>query len=68
MRACTFQRRLVEPHLVTTVAWVEDHRAHDSDGVFGREPFPHPDGTWVWLVCRCGAKHLTDKPGPEQER
>jgi hypothetical protein len=26
---------------------------------FAREAFDHPSGTWYWLVCPCGAKHLT---------
>ena len=67
MRACSFSQRLAD-RVVTTEAWVEVHREHDPDGVFGREPFDHPSGTWVFLVCRCGAKHLTDKPMPERER
>ena len=47
----------------TTAAWKAEHEpclAADGDA-FTTEPFKHPDGTWFWLVCLCGAKHLCNE-------
>lgn len=43
--------------VLTTDHWRQKH-AHCGGTL--REPFPHhPDGSWFWLVCACGARHLT---------
>lgn len=51
-----------------TVEWKVQHADCLKDGdAFSSEPFPHPSGTWFWLVCLCGAKHLCDehdRPAP----
>lgn len=41
---------------VATDDWLAQHRNH---GDLSTEPFDHPSGRWYWLVCECGAKHLT---------
>lgn len=47
-----------------TAEWEQRHASHLAPGKeFAREPFNHPDGTWYWLVCPCGAKHLTGGGG-----
>jgi hypothetical protein len=46
----------------TTEEWKAEHAEHvDAELPFASEPFPHPSGTWFWLVCPCGAKHLCDE-------
>lgn len=47
--------------VMTTAEWRATHAACLADGeTFTREPFQHPSGSWFWLVCICGAKHLCD--------
>jgi len=45
--------------VVLTPAWRAFHHTHLTTPDFAREAFPHPSGTWYFLVCACGAKHLT---------
>lgn len=65
MKDCT--SRKLDARVAPTAAWRARHLPHLAAAVrqqpgaaiaFTREPFPHPSGTWFWLVCRCGAKHL----------
>jgi len=53
--------------LLTAAEWMARHLAHlGRSRQFSREPFIHPDGTWAWLVCPCGARHLIcEAGGPE---
>lgn len=42
--------------------WKAKHAPHlhrRGGEEFEREPYPHPSGTWAWIVCPCGAKLLT---------
>ena len=57
----SFSQRL-RTRVRTTDDWQAQHRAHldRPDRAFDRELFPHPSGTWFWLVCPCGARHLTE--------
>jgi hypothetical protein len=41
---------------LTTAEWLAKHRNHGDLG-----QAPHPDGDWYYLVCECGAKHLTSR-------
>jgi len=46
----------------TTTDWRAKHAAHLQAGFdFARQDFPHPSGTWLWLCCPCGDRHLTTK-------
>lgn len=47
----------------TTRTWRAKHREHllEPGDSFNRLAFPHPSGSWYWLVCVCGAKHLTSE-------
>jgi hypothetical protein len=50
--------------VMTTGQWKAEHIPHfanyDVTSGFKKEPSTHPSGKWFWLVCPCGAKHLTD--------
>jgi len=44
--------------------WRQRHAEHLAPGAtFETAPFNHPSGLWRWLVCPCGAKHLTGGGG-----
>lgn len=47
--------------VILDTAWREKHAGHlpAPAADYAREKFNHPSGTWFWLVCPCGAKHLT---------
>jgi hypothetical protein len=51
--------------VMTSDDWRAKHRPHlveyEETNGFKSEPFPHPSGEWYWIVCPCGAKHLTTK-------
>lgn len=53
----SFHERL-KGKVIKTDDWVEKHRPHLKDEKFNSEPFPHPSGRWIWIVCKCKAKHL----------
>lgn len=53
---CTIEERL-QAKTVSTQQWQDKHGPHSKD--FGVIPFNHPSGNWYWLVCACGARHLT---------
>jgi len=53
--------------VMTTDRWFALHGPHTSPVTpIREEPYPHPSGTWVRLVCPCGARQVTVKqPGTE---
>jgi hypothetical protein len=57
---CRFCRASSQ-RLLRPAEWIARHRDHQHQHgrEFRREVFPHPSGTWFWLVCPCGAKLLT---------
>jgi len=57
---CRTCQRL-QARTIGTEAWRAQHLEHLRDPALGFtvEDFPHPSGTWFWLICVCGAKHLT---------
>ena len=62
---CVSCRRL-KARVMTVEDWLAKHRSH---GDLTHEPFPeHPSGSWYWLVCACGAKHLIAKEDQEARR
>ena len=50
---------------ISTAVWLQTHLQHSA---MRTEPFEHyPGDDLFWLVCECGAKHLTraqDAPAP----
>lgn len=50
-----------QDHQARTNAWRLQHAPHLGERTgFVTEPFEHWAGPWFWLVCPCGARHLTD--------
>jgi hypothetical protein len=47
----------IDAKVMTTEAWLALHRGH---GDLTEQKHDHPSGTWRWLVCECGARHLTE--------
>ena len=53
--------------LLPAAKWMARHLPHLGRlREFSREPFIHPDGTWVWLICPCGARHLICEAGGQE--
>lgn len=60
-RGCFCQTcHTLKAKIMTTQAWLELHSPH---GPIGEEPYPHPSGEWIRLVCPCGAGQITIKRG-----
>jgi hypothetical protein len=45
--------------VVPREAWMREHALH---GEAKLQPHNHPDHSWFWLVCPCGAKLLDRVP------
>ena len=55
--ACSLQSKVMNLE-----DWKAKHSAHlQPDRQFAAEPFGYPHTTWHWLICPCGAKHLTSR-------
>lgn len=56
----------LEDHVMTREDWEAKHREHLQAADFTTQSFGYPHEDWAWLVCPCGAKHLTGTQGQEK--